>query len=127
MSYDFNAYLVRASFPTLAELREHLVQAGGRVTIDDGVDFLTDTGWVNVMLDGAPTGFEVYSSEIDDNEGPDQHLDILESNDFDLNFNCKRDEREQTAARLVITAIATATNGWLCDPQIGTTVRLGTK
>jgi hypothetical protein len=137
MSYDFNAFFLRENFPTIAVLRAHLERAGNRVVIDDDVDFLVAEGWVDVTLDGTPTGFEVYSEEITDDsraryrarlernkEGPDQFLLILESSDFDLNFNCKTDEREVTAARLVMTAIATATNGWLSDPQVGTTIRL---
>lgn len=136
MGYDFNAYFRRENFPTLAVLREHLLRAGGRVVIADDIDFLTATGHVPMTLDGALTGFEVYASEIDDdrraryrarlesaNEAPDEHLAILEACDFDLNFNCARNEI--TAARIVITAIATATDGWLADPQTGKTVRLG--
>ncbi len=138
MSYDFNAYFRRADLPTIAVLREQLKRMGNRVAIDDDVDFLTVGGWVNVTLDGARTGFEVFSGEIDDDararyrellesnkEPPDQFLHILESCDFDLNFNCKSNEREVTAARLVMTAIVTATNGWLSDPQNATTIRLG--
>lgn len=138
MSFDLNAYFRREKFPTLAVLREHLRRAGNRVVIDEDVDFLTDTGWVNVSLDGTPTGFEVYSQEIDlerraryraslerDNEPPDRYLGILESCDFDLNFNCKKDERELTAARIVMTAIATATNGWFSDPQSGSMIQMG--
>lgn len=122
----------------MAVLREHLSRAGNRVVIEDDIDFLTAGGWVDVRLDGTPTGFEVFSGEIDDakraryrdllernNHPPDQFLCILESCDFDLNFNCKKDERELTAARLVMTAIATATNGWLSDPQAGTMIRFG--
>ena len=139
MSYDFNAYLRSERFPTLAVIREHLQRAGGRVVIVDELDFTKDTGHVVVMLDGAPAGFEVYSSAIDDDRRdryrarlerakapPDEYLSILESCDFDLNFNCNaRDEREVTAARFVMTAIATAATGWFCDPQTGDTVRLG--
>ncbi len=138
MSYDLNAYLRSESFPTLAVIREQLQRAGGRVLIADEIDFTKDTGHVAVILDGAPTGFEVYSSEIDEDRRaryrarlerakarPDEHLSILESCDFDLSFNCQaKDEREVTAARLVMTAIATAANGWFCDPQTGKTVRL---
>jgi hypothetical protein len=138
MSYDFNVYFRRAQFPTLAVLRAHLERAGKRVALDDDTNFLVDQGFMPVRLDGVPTGFEVYSQEIDDDararyrarlarsqEPPDDYLHILESCDFDLNFNCKSDPREVTAARLVMTAIATATNGWLSDPQQGTTIRLG--
>ncbi len=138
MSYDFNAFFRRESFPTIAVLRDHLKQAGNRVSIDDDIDFLSAGGWVDVCLDGTPTGFEVFSEEIDDDsraryrarlernkEPPDQFLRILESCDFDLNFNCKNDEAEVTAARLVMTAIATATNGWLSDPQKATTIHFG--
>jgi hypothetical protein len=137
MSYDFNAYFRRENFPTIALLREHLKRAGNRVVIDDDVDFLTAGGWVDVVLDGTPTGFEVFSGEVDDDSRaryrarlarnqtpPDQFLRILESCDFDLNFNCK-DDREVAAARLVMTVIATATNGWLSDPQNAITIRLG--
>jgi len=133
MSYDFNVYFRRAAFPALPALRERLRP---RLEITDDVDFLTDTGWVNVILDGSPTGFEVYSSPIDEDRRagyrarlarngspPDQHLGMLESCDFDLNVNCKRNEL--TAARLVMTAIATMTNGWLSDPQEASTVQLG--
>lgn len=138
MSYDFNAYLRLEDLPTLAALREVLRSTGGRVVIADEIDFAADGGYVEVLLDGSPTGFEVYSSEIDEkqrtryrqrlqraNEQPDQHLAILEACNFDLNFNCSaRDERSVTAARLVMRAIASAANGWFCDPQTGKTVRL---
>lgn len=137
MSFDFNAFFRREAFPSIAVLREHLLRAGNRVVIDDDIDFLTAEGWVDLRLDGTPTGFEVFPEQIDDesraryrarlernSKPPDELLDILESCDFELNFNCK-DEREVTAARLVMTAIATATNGWLSDPQTGTRVRLG--
>ena len=113
--------------------------AGGRVLIADQIDFTNASGHVRVMLDGAPTGFEVYSSEIDADQRagyrarlecakapPDEYLSILESCDFDLNFNCNaKDARELTAARLVLTAIATTADGWFCDAQTGKTVRLG--
>ena len=139
MSYDFNAYLRSERFPTLAVIREHLQRAGGRVVIADELDFTKDTGHVVIMLDGAPTGFEVYTSAIDDDRRdryrsrlerakapPDEYLSILEACDFDLNFNCNaRDEGEVTAARIVMIAIATAAGGWFCDPQTGNTVRLG--
>ena len=139
MSYDFNAYLRSERFPTLAVIREHLRRAGGRVVIMDELDFTKDTGHVAVMLDGAPTGFEVYSSAIGDDRRDryrarlerakvpaDEHLSILESCNLDLYFICnERDEREIAAARIVMTAIATAANGWFCDPQTLATVRLG--
>jgi hypothetical protein len=137
MSCDFNAYLRSKRFPTLAVIREQLQRAGGRVVIADEIDFTKDTGYVDIMLDGTPTGFEVYSSEIDDDRRaryrarlerakapPDEYLSILESCDFDLMFNAKG-EREVTAARLVMTAIATAADGWVSDPQTGKTVRPG--
>ena len=133
MSYDFNAFFRRAAFPALPALRERLRP---RVEITDDVDFLTDTGWVNIILDGSPTGFEVYSSPIDEAERasyrarlarngspPDRFLHVLESCDFDLNVNCKRNEL--TAARLVMTAIAAMTNGWLSDPQQASTIYVG--
>ncbi len=139
MSYDFIAYLRSERFPRLAVVREHLQRAGGRVLIADEIDFTNASGHVGVMLDGAPTGFEVYPSEIDDDERasyrarlerakapPDEYLSILESCDFDLTFCCNaKDERELTAARLVLTAIAAAAGGWFSDPQMGKTVRLG--
>ena len=137
MSRDFNVYFCRKDYPTIEVLRGELKRAGGRVAIDDDTNFLVDEGFMPVVLDGKPTGFEVYSREIDEayrarhrerlrqsNASPDDYLRILEACDFDLNFNCKADEREVTAARLVMTAIATVTRGWFSDPQTGTMVRL---
>ena len=115
-----------------------MLHATHRVEVEDDVDFLTAEGWVAVTLDGIPTGFEVFSDSIDDetrsryrarlkrnNESPDQFLHILETSDFDLNFNCKNSQLEIEAARIVMNVIAKSAKGWISDPQIGKMVRLG--
>ncbi|MGE5180826.1 MAG: hypothetical protein ACM31C_02130 [Acidobacteriota bacterium] len=136
MSYDLNVYVRKDRLPSAAALRERLARAGRGVELRDIDDLTNIRGFVPVMLDGALTGFELYSSDITDRdrdeyrellkergEAPDEFLKILTTCDLDVGFSCKAsDSRERVAARIVATALAEAAQGWLSDPQTDETI-----
>jgi hypothetical protein len=137
MSYDFNAYVRRDRLPSIAALLERLQSTGARVVLDDVDDLTAVSGFVPVILDGAPTGFELYCDDITQHrrdeyrrllearhEASDEFLEILSACDLDIGFSCKAsDPRELTAARIVATSLAEAAQGWFCDPQTDETIR----
>jgi hypothetical protein len=137
MSYGFNAYILKARIPSESVFREWLQRAGGRVVIPEPGDLVTASGFLPVVLDGTPTGFEVYSSEITEpqredhrnslaraGEGPDRFLEILTACDLDVGFTCKTsDPHEVTAARIVATTLAEGAGGWFSDPQTAENIR----
>lgn len=137
MSYDLTAYVRSERLPSMSALAAHLQRTGGRIAIDDLDDVTAMHGYVPVTLDGAPTGFEVYWSEITDErrssyrqrlarnrETPGEYLEILTTCDRDVGFSCKSgDAREVAAARLVANALASLAGGWVRDPQTKEVVR----
>ena len=136
MSYDLNVYVRKDRLPSTAALRERLERGARRVELRDVDDLANASGFVPVVLDGAPTGFELFSSEITERdrgryrklleergEAPDQFLDILTACDLDIGFSCKAsDARELAAARIVATALAEEAQGWFSDPQTDETI-----
>jgi hypothetical protein len=137
MSYDLNAYLRKDRLPSMSALGERLEAAGGRVVLQGVTDLTSVSGFLPVVLDGAPTGFEIYSDEINEaqrssyrkllerkGEAPDRFLEILTACDLDIGFSCKAsDSREMTAARIVAKVLAEAAQGWFSDPQTSETIR----
>jgi hypothetical protein len=136
MSYDLNVYLRKDRLPSVAALRGRLERAERRVELRDIDDLTSADGFIPVVLDGAPTGFELRSSEITERiralyrkilnergEKPDIYLDILTACDLDIGFSCKAgDASERAAARIVATALAEEAQGWFSDPQTRETI-----
>lgn len=130
MSYDLNVYVRRDRLPSITALQR---RTNGRVIFCDVRSLLDATGFVPVELDGELTGFELFSSEITDEDREYHRRDLERSgltsdwmleamNTCELSFllSCKsRDPREVVAARLVATTLAQLTEGWFSDPQSG--------
>ncbi len=137
MTYDLNAYLRRDHLPTASILQASLMRSGHHVVLPNIDDLTLVGGYIPLLLDGTPTGFELYADEItdaqrDDYRGllkdrglpSDQFLEILITSDLDIGFACESsDQRQIRAARLVAHALAEAAKGWFSDPQTGETIR----
>jgi hypothetical protein len=139
MSYTFHAYLLAARLPSAADLREALRQASSRVELPGVEDLASVRGFLPVLLDGMPTGFELHGAPITDREREayrrqlaldgetsDPLFEILTACDLEFSFACRAsDEREVTAARIVAIVLAELACGWFSDPQAGESVRFG--
>ena len=129
MSYDFIVYTQRERLPDPDRLAEELSVVG--VSTPPSVDLRVARGFVPM----SDAGFEVTRSavtteQIEDHrnalaeagEADDEHLAILLISDTRMTFRC-READEIAVARVVAGAVAKLSNGFVCDPQLATTVQ----
>jgi hypothetical protein len=130
MSYDFIVYVRREQLPSAEQVSDELEAHERELHVPSSVDFSTVRGYVPI----SDTGFEVTRSAItpqdvedhrsalrEDDEPDDEFVTVLLASDMQITFRC-RSQREIEAARLVAGAVAKLSNGYISNPQDGTTV-----
>ncbi len=140
MSYDVIISLHSSRFPEPDRLAKEVsarsAREGHRLVLPPSFDLRVAEGFA--PLDSTGFGFEVMRSPItskdvddyldicreDDEEPEDEYVTMLRESDTSITFCCK-DNWEILVARLIGGALAKLSDGYVCDPQLGVTVRGG--
>jgi len=142
MSYDVIISLHSSRFPepdSLAkEVSARSAREGHRLVLPPSFDLRVADGFA--PLDSTGFGFEVMRSPItskdvddyldvcreNDEEPEDEYLTMLRESDTSITFGCQwQNNWEILVARLIGGALAKLSDGYVCDPQLGVTVRGG--
>jgi hypothetical protein len=131
MSVDFLIYTWTKNVPDGREFCRRLEVEGQRVRFPEVPDLLGQEGFLPVLLDGRPSGFEVDVSPITDEERAmyrrflaregkesDGQYEILMRCDLTIMLSAHPGD-EAIAAEIIARALATASRGYFCDPQTG--------
>jgi hypothetical protein len=117
VSVDLIVYLPRASMPTPARWAEAIRDAGFPVELEADFDPDTAVGFRPCQYDGAPAGFEYYSSLLSERER--QELGAPAGCDFSVNLVTHSDLREFATSLIAASVLCHLSGGVLVDPQVG--------
>jgi hypothetical protein len=133
MSYDFIVYTQINRVPEPDRLAAEVSAHAPWLALPLSFDVRVDEGYVPLVS----TGFEVsrwpitsedveqYREDLrEDGEADDEYLAVLLDSDTTITLRCT-DDAEISVARVVAGAVAKLSNGFVCDPQLGVTVRGG--
>lgn len=127
MTYDLHTYVLRGHLPSIDTLQQ---RTGGRVVLRIN-DLSAADGFIQAVLDGVETGFELFVHPITDEDREsyreslaafgthdDELLPVLLATDLDFAWACNaNDAKAREAAQLLASALADLAGGWLRDPQ----------
>ena len=101
--------------PTPVDWQAAIANAGFPVQLDYDFDVDTFTGFLPCRVNGELSGFEYYSSKISVSEASE--LQVPAKVDFSVAFRTGSRPMELVSAVAASSALASATDGQLIDPQ----------
>ncbi len=120
MSVDLIVYLRRSAMPTPARWQRSVGDAGFPVELDTDFDVETFSGFLPCKFRGADSGFEYFSTSVDERERAE--AGTPSGVDFAVTLATHSDPREFASSLLVSGALCHVSGGRLVDPQSGESI-----
>jgi hypothetical protein len=117
VSIALNVYLARAAMPAPEGCAEAIRDAGFPVDLDTDFDPDTATGFRPCLFRGVPSGFEDFSSRVNDHER--KEIGAPANCDFSVTLVTFSDLREFATALIAASVLCRLSGGLLVDPQAG--------